>query len=130
MPDFWCCPKPQVTTQSQKLVETCLPFWNTSSNVKSCMIFQWIDLAIAEYQYREYSFSDEWKFILENDIVGLTVAWCKKVTNTEFLLVLKFYNTLYQKPLKAYTTFYPYFNFLAIQKICICVFSWSWVCFF
>ena len=55
--------------------------------------------------------------------MGLTVAWCKKVTNTEFLLVLKFYNTLYQKPLKAYTTFYPYFNFLAIQKnLYLCLF--------
>lgn len=36
---------------------------------------------------------------------------------------------MYQKPLQAYTTFYPHFNFSAIQKICIFVFSWSWVFF-
>lgn len=61
------------------------------------MIFQRTDLVFAACQYREFSFSGEWKFILENDIVGLTVAWCKKATNTEFLLVFK-PRRFYHKP--------------------------------
>lgn len=76
-----CGPELQVTTQSEKFIEMCVPVWNTCCTVKSCMILQRTDLVFAECPYREFAFSGEQKLVLENDILDLTVAWCWKATN-------------------------------------------------